>query len=64
VGEERLEPGEVAVLRGCVEAAGELLLLLSGGLEPRASSWTWLRARLASWRTLSGLLPMISAIRA
>jgi hypothetical protein len=63
VGQQLLQPFEIALLGGREEAGRELLPLLARGFEPRRRSSTWRRARVASWRAFCSLVPTISAIR-
>jgi len=64
VGQQLLQPVEIALLGGREEAGRELFALLARSLKPRAPlQHAWRRARVASWRAFCSLVPTISAIR-
>ena len=63
IGGEQLDQAvHVAVVDGLEEALGELVALPPATPRSAACSSTWRRARTASWRQLSSLLPTIAAI--
>jgi len=63
VGQESLQPLEIAVLGGREEAGRELVALSREVSNRGRRSSTWRRARAASWRAFCSLVPTMSAIR-
>jgi hypothetical protein len=62
VREQRLEPSEITLLDGREEPSCQLVALRARVWKRGPRRSTWRLARVASWRTLSSLLPTIAAI--